>query len=30
VVEFSHWYLDEFRRQVKGEPPRPWDGPLDV
>jgi len=28
VVEFSHWYLEEFRRQVRGEPPRPWQGPL--
>jgi hypothetical protein len=27
---FAEWYLDEFRRQVNGEPPRPWDGPLDV
>ncbi|MCA1711609.1 MAG: hypothetical protein LC789_08245 [Actinobacteria bacterium] len=26
---FSHWYLDEFRRQLRGEPPKPWDGPLD-
>jgi hypothetical protein len=30
VVEFTRWYLDEFRRQVAGEPPRPWDGPLTV
>jgi hypothetical protein len=30
VVEFSEWYLDEFRRQIAGEPPRPWDGPLDL
>jgi hypothetical protein len=30
VVEFSRWYLDEFRRQIAGEPPRPWDGPLDL
>ena len=29
MVAFSDWYLDEFRRQVAGEPPRPWDGPLD-
>jgi hypothetical protein len=28
--EFAQWYLDEFRRQVGGEPPRPWDGPLDA
>lgn len=30
VVEFSRWYLDEFRRQLAGEPPRPWVGPLDL
>jgi hypothetical protein len=29
MVRFAGWYLDEFRRQVAGEPPRPWDGPLD-
>jgi hypothetical protein len=29
VREFSEWYLDEFRRQINGEPPRPWNGPLD-
>ena len=29
-VRFATWYLAEFRRQVAGEPPRPWDGPLDV
>jgi hypothetical protein len=28
-VRFSHWYIGEFRRQVAGEPPQPWDGPLD-
>lgn len=28
-VEFAHWYLDEFRRQIAGEPPRPWDGPVE-
>jgi hypothetical protein len=27
-VRFAEWYLDEFRRQIGGEPPRPWDGPL--
>jgi hypothetical protein len=27
-VQFAHWYLDEFRRQVNGQPPRPWTGPL--
>ncbi len=26
LLEFSHWYLDEFRRQIAGEPPRPWAG----
>jgi len=26
---FARWYLDEFRRQIDGEPPQPWDGPLD-
>lgn len=26
---FSSWYLEEFRRQIHGEPPRPWDGPLE-
>ena len=29
VREFSDWYLDEFRRQINGEPPQPWNGPLD-
>jgi hypothetical protein len=28
-VRFSEWYLDQFRRQLSGEPPRPWDGPLE-
>ncbi|MDP1804714.1 MAG: hypothetical protein Q8K72_06075 [Acidimicrobiales bacterium] len=23
-VAFRHWYLDEFPRQVDGQPPRPW------
>ena len=23
-VTFRHWYLDEFQRQVGGQPPRPW------
>jgi hypothetical protein len=27
--ELAHWYLGEFRRQVAGEPPQPWVGPLD-
>jgi hypothetical protein len=29
VRDFADWYLDEFRRQINGEPPRPWTGPLD-
>lgn len=29
-LRFSAWYVGELRRQVAGEPPRPWDGPLDV
>ena len=28
-VRFARWYLDEFRRQISGEPPQPWDGPLE-
>ena len=28
-VQFARWYLDEFRRQIAGEPPQPWDGPLE-
>jgi len=28
-VAFAHWYLDEFIRQIAGEPPLPWAGPLD-
>lgn len=28
-ISFAEWYLQEFRRQVAGEPPRPWDGPLE-
>ncbi len=27
--EFAEWYLEEFRRQIAGEPPRPWQGPLE-
>ena len=27
--EFADWYLEEFRRQIAGEPPQPWDGPLE-
>jgi hypothetical protein len=29
MLDFSEWYLDEFRRQVAGLPAQPWDGPLD-
>jgi len=29
-VDFARWYLDEFRRQIAGEPPHPWDGPLEA
>lgn len=28
LVQFAHWYLEEFRRQVGGGPPRRWDGRL--
>lgn len=28
-VRFSEWYLDQFRSQIGGEPPRAWDGPLE-
>lgn len=26
--DFTHWYLDEFRRQIAGQPPLAWAGPL--
>jgi hypothetical protein len=29
IKRFATWYLDEFRRQIAGEPPLPWDGPLE-
>jgi hypothetical protein len=29
MVAFSEWYVEQIRRQVAGEPPQPWDGPLD-
>lgn len=29
IRDFSDWYLEEFRRQINGEPPRSWNGPLD-
>jgi hypothetical protein len=28
-IDFARWYLDEFTRQINGESPRPWDGPLE-
>ena len=30
LIDFSHWYLDEFSRQIAGESPRPWHGPLEL
>jgi hypothetical protein len=30
VASFTEWYLEEFRRQIAGEPPIPWSGPLDI
>src|SRR4051794_38195129 len=30
VVDFSRWYLAQSRRQIAGEPPQPWSGPLDL
>jgi hypothetical protein len=30
VVEFSSWYLDQFRRQIAGGPPQPWAGALEL
>jgi hypothetical protein len=29
VIAFRRWYVEEFTRQVKGLPPRPWTGPLE-
>ena len=29
VAELQRWVFDEFRRQLVGEAPRPWPGPLD-
>jgi hypothetical protein len=26
LVAFREWYLEEFRRQIAGEPPTPWHG----
>jgi hypothetical protein len=28
LVRYRNWYLDEFSRQLAGEPPQPWSGPL--
>lgn len=28
--DLANWYLGEFRRQVAGEDPQPWDGPFEV
>jgi len=28
-IAFREWYLGEFTRQLAGEPPTPWPGPLD-
>ncbi len=30
VADFGEWYLEQFRRQIGGQPPTPWSGPLDV
>ncbi|GAC1608824.1 MAG: hypothetical protein NVS3B26_07380 [Mycobacteriales bacterium] len=29
VIAFGQWYCEEFQRQVAGQPPRPWKGPLE-
>jgi hypothetical protein len=29
LVHFTHWFFDEFRRQIAGLPPHPWEGPLE-
>jgi hypothetical protein len=29
LVTFAQWYLDEFKHQIAGDPPHPWDGPLE-
>jgi hypothetical protein len=29
MVTFSHWYNNEFLRQIEGLPPTPWNGPLE-
>ena len=28
LVRYRNWYLDEFSRQLAGQPPMPWSGPL--
>ena len=28
LVTYRNWYLDEFSRQLDGQPPQPWSGPL--
>jgi hypothetical protein len=28
LLRFSHWYLGEFRRQIDGQEPEPWTGPI--
>jgi hypothetical protein len=28
-LAFRHWYLDEFQRQIAGQPPRPWSGVME-
>ena len=30
LVRFAGWYVEQFRRQCSGEPPQPWDGPLEL
>jgi len=30
LIDFARWYLDEFTRQIAGEPPRPWDGAMEM
>lgn len=29
ALRFRRWYLGEFARQIAGEPPQPWPGPLE-
>ena len=28
LVTYRNWYLDQFSRQLAGQPPQPWPGPL--